>query len=196
MQDTILGWFFIISQKWRDRSPQAMLEHVNTLTGLPERADDLVPKHRAVQGAQLALMVTPTPSGLAESMLRYHADASVKCTETATCDGCRQLDQKPKAQWDEEEAAAVSELTYLIKRAVHGLAKLGYADPQPPDADGKPMPLGEDGMTMRFALTPAGLERARNHPKRDEWLSQVRGWEQALTKAEFNKAPEWLKAGA
>ena len=197
--ETLLGWFWIISTRWRDRAPQSMLEHVNEATGLPDRAEDLLPKHRALSGAPLALAVTPPPSGLASSWLRYHADSTVKCTEVADCDGCRELSQKPPAAWDEEEVAAHTELTYRIKLAVRALAAKGLANAQPPDMDGAPMPLGEDGLTLRFALTPEGLEAARKQcagVARWESMTNVRGWREALTKAEFAKAPAWLRGGA
>lgn len=197
VSETLLAWFWIVATRWRDRSPQAMIEHVNELTGLPDRAEDLVPKHRALVGSSLATTITPTPGGLAMSWLRYHADATVKCTSLAECDGCRELGLKPKHTWDDEETAHVAEITYLIKRAVHEGAAWGLFDPAPPDVDGRPMVMGEDGMTMRFAITPLGLEQARQMCPGSKWDTEAmrRGWEHAVTKAEYSKAPAWLRGG-
>lgn len=191
----VLSLFYNVSKYWIDRSPQAMIQHVNELTGLPEHARDLAPKHAAKRGPELAMDFTPVPSGVASSMLRYHAAADLTCTGVGDCEGCRQLSNKPKAQWDDDELDVHAELTHRIKLAAHRLAAQGFVNPQPLDFDGRPMPLGPDGMTVRFAITPSGLEEARRRCVGTKYDGKV-GWEQAVTRAEFSKAPNWLKSGA
>lgn len=191
----VLSLFYNVSKYWIDRSPQTMVKDVNELTGLPNNAADLAPKHAAKRGPELALDYTPVPSGVAASMLRYHAAADLTCTGVGDCEGCRQLSNKPKAQWDEDELSVHAELTYRIKLAVHRLAGHGFANPQPLDFDGRPMPLGSDGMTVRFAITPAGLEEAKRRCAGTKYDGK-RGWEHAVTRAEFSRAPQWLQSGS
>jgi len=194
LENSILGYFYLVATQWRDRSPQAMVDKVNVTTGLPERSSDLLAAHRAVHGDSLALMNTPTPRGLAASMLRYHASSDLACSGMQDCAGCRQLDLKPPAEWSAEESDMVAGLTYRLKLAAHRLGDQGWADVHPPSMDGEPHPLGEDGLTQRFGITRAGLLEARRRAPEQGWESQKRGWQEALTKAEWSKTPEWLQA--
>ncbi len=196
LEDMLLAYFWIARKYGRDRRTSALQEDTNVLTGLPSSTAGLSAVHQAVTGPAYALSLTPVPSGLAASMIRYHAAPDLTCDETKTCPGCRQLDLKAKHLWTLEERELCDELTYRIKLAAHALAAEGLVDLRPLDMDGTPQPLGEDGMTVRFQCTPKGLEEARGRCQGTHWESETnnRGWGDALTRAEFAKTPDYVQA--
>jgi hypothetical protein len=108
----------------------------------------------------------------------------------------KDLNLIPKHEWTAEECDLQRELTYRIKVAAHKLAERGFINLRPTDFDETPQPLGEDGLTVRFGITPAGLSEAKKRIPGTKWESPDlrRGWARALPKHEFDKAPEWLKA--
>lgn len=191
LEPRLLAHFFCVGKHWRDRSAQGLVEHVNELSGLPESAAALLPRHRALQGDQLALNWTPVPSNLAGNWLRYHAANDLVCSLTATCDGCRVLELKPKSAWDDDEVRVHADLTYAIKLAAMRLAERGLIDSRPIDHEGSRMPLGEDGLPMRFGITPEGLKEAAKIVAADPTLDQKLGWENAVMRSELAKLPGW-----
>ena len=196
LEDMLLAYFWIARKYGRDRRVSALQEDTNILTGLPGSTAGLAPVHQAVTGPAYALSLTPVPSGLATSMIRYHAVPNMPCSETRHCEGCRQLDLKPKHLWTPEERELADDLTFRIKLAAHALAQEGFIELRPNDVDGLPQPYGEDGMTARFQCTPKGLEEARKRCQGTHWESETnnRGWGDALTKHEFSKTPDYVQA--
>lgn len=196
LEDMLLAYFWIARKYGRDRRAAALQEDTNILTGLPATTAGLTAVDRAVSGPAYALSLTPVPSGLASSMIRYHAVPNMPCAETRHCEGCRQLDLKPKIQWSPAERELHDELTYRIKLAAHALAAEGYVELRPNDIDGMPQPYGEDGMTARFQCTPRGLMEAQRRCQGTAWESESnnRGWGDALTKHEFSQTPDYVQA--
>lgn len=180
---SLLAWFWNV-RFWRDRQASAFTANTNQATGLPESANDLLPTYRAVGGDRLALEVTPVPGDLAASMIKY---------ETAQREW-RELSIKPRHQWTDEERSTHEALTHRIKLAAHRLGEKGFLDLRPQDDQGEPQALGEDGMTVRFKLTPRGLEEARRRVRGTKFEYMPRGWEDALAPSEKSQAPEWLQA--
>lgn len=182
MEKSILAYFYNVGRHFRDRLPDAMYDNVNPITGLPESSNTLKPLHRAVSGDRLALEVTPVPSDLAAAMMI--TDHNGERTY---------LNLKPKLHWTAEEAELHEALTHRLKVAAHKMGERGLLNLQPADWDGNPHALGEDGMTCRFQLTPKGLEEAKRVIRGTALDGKV-GWAEVLSRSDFNKAPEWLKA--
>lgn len=182
LQDSILAYFWNV-RYWRDRQAKAFTEDSNLLTGLPASEAALLPAYRAVSGDNLALMVTPVPSDLAASMIKY----------TTPQGEMRQLDLKPRAEWTSEELEIHGELTHRLKLAAHRLAdEHGALNLNPPNDVGDPQGFGDDGLTARIQLTAKGLSLAKQKIKGTK-LDAPRGFEDALAPSEKQFAPDWLQ---
>lgn len=178
---SILAYFWNL-RFWRDRQAKAFSEDMNMLTGLPSSEAHLLPAYRAVSGDRLALEMTPVPSDLAASMIKYEVNGEM-----------RQLDMKQRHLWTNEELEIHGVLTHRIKLAAHKLAEQGALNLNPPNDVGDPHAFGDDGMTSRFQLTPRGLTLARERVKGTPFEYMPRGFEDALAPSEKQFAPDWLK---
>ena len=186
LETSLLAWFWNV-RYWRDRQGTAFTGDTNAVTGLPNSANDLQPAWRAVSGDRLALEVTPVPGDLATSMIKYETSDFGGGTEM------RELTMKPRHQWTAEEIEVQAELMHRIKMAAHRLAAKGFVNLNPQDDLGNAQPFGEDGLTARFQLTPAGLEEAKNKIRGGPLDGQLRGYQDALTKSEQGQAPQWMQ---
>jgi hypothetical protein len=186
---SLLAYFWNV-QFCVDRQASAFSADTNQLTGLPNSAGALLPTARAASGARLALEMTPVPSDLAASMMKYPIHVGGAQGEHEW----RELSLKPKNDWTVEETETHGVLTHRLKLAAHKLGAQGFLNLQPPDDMGEPQPYGDDGMTARIQLTPSGLAEAKKRVAGTKFEHWKRGWDDSIAPSEKRQAPEWLQA--
>lgn len=179
----------LVLQGWRDRrSPGGEKDGVHHETGVPLSEADLAPRSMTLGGRELALVHRLVPRSFA-----------VGCTwvERINADGTRErvaLSSFPEHTWGAQYVDYVAHLTREIKLAAHRMReRAGWFVVQPPDPDGHPMPLGEDGLCLGIMITPRGLERAIEFARARPDIKGLPTPEQAFGSEVWAEAPKWAR---
>jgi len=166
----ILGNYYRLMTQGKDRRG-ANMDPVDPRTGLPLKESDLLPEAYAIRGAELALKVPCEPRTWAVGHLG--------------------LADTPKADWTSDDAGQVSELTRRFKLAMHRMSERGLMIVQPESLwDGKPMVLGEDGLTIQGKITEKGLLECEKVIK---GTKLARGPVSVLHGMDKSAGPEWAR---
>lgn len=180
----LLGLFYRLAVYGRDRAGAVVPVHRET--GLPVSADGLLPASRALRGRKLALEERVVPRRLAAGLLR-------RPLSLASPNRTRALATLPPEEWTGQETAWVDELEHQIKRTVHRLAQTkGWFVPQVLH-DGAPQPLGEDGLTECFQITPQGLTEALRRVRGTRYDHGPLSVRDDLSEDEWATAPQWAR---
>lgn len=187
--------YFVQAALTRDRRGSTTRQNVRT--GLPESGSALLPNHKAVTGAQLALGLIMPPKRFASLCVQTD---DLPENASLTKKHVLPLAQKDVKTWTDDEIHAVNTNAELVKRVVHRLAQNGWfvTKPQIDEVGGE---LGtthlahdDDRMTMGFSITYEGLQRAQRwcekHPKFMKGPTTL----ESLGADRSQDAPEWLKA--
>jgi hypothetical protein len=172
-------------------------------TGLPVSANNLLPGHRAVRGAELVLgsVVNPRMFVLHNMQTDALPENATRAIDAADREW-RSLAYVSPETWDEETIVAVAENLRRFKRLLHKLEPEGLIRTKPTiDEDGltlgtKDLALGEDGMTMGFSITNKALQAAREFVQEHPWYGRRARAEESMGRELLNSetTPQWKQA--
>jgi hypothetical protein len=202
LEALLLAGIYQTTRYGKDRRGGSMPK-IDPRTGLPISANDLAPGHRATRGVDLVLGAVVNPRMFVlHNMQTDELPENAMRGQDAADREWRSLAYVSPETWSEETIVAVSENTRRLKRLIHRLEPDGLFVTSPTiDEDGnvlgtKNLALGDDRMTMGFAITHKAIQAAKAFVDAHPWYARRARAEESLGKELLNASstPQWKQA--